>query len=404
MFATITAIAGLVGWADLGIGNGVVSEVAAAEGRGDRASIGRVVSTAFFALLGLSLVLGVLFAAVYPFVPWDSIFNVSGDAAGGVGEAAAAFALGVLLALPLGVVQRAEIGMQETFVASAWQALGSLLTLVGVILAAVAGASLPYFVLAVSVTPAVALAGNGVDLFFGRRAWLRPSLRLVDRSTARLLLRVGWIFFVIQVSMAIAYESDALVLTQILGPSAVTVYSVTMRVFLVVPALAGFVLAPLWPAYGEAISRGDAEWVTPRTSPCVARWTRAQHLRGGAPRSDRSAVHPCVGWSAPTVFAGPRSGDLDRRPKHRIHPLGIPQWCSRDPLADGAGGPDDGVKLRTLDRVHPLDWDLRCDLGLNCCRVGSCRDHRGGRRSARSPSSRPRRASALGEMTSLAKM
>ena len=73
VFATITAIAGLVGWADLGIGNGVVSEVAAAEGRGDRASIGRVVSTAFFALLGLSLVLGVLFAAVYPFVPWDSI-------------------------------------------------------------------------------------------------------------------------------------------------------------------------------------------------------------------------------------------------------------------------------------------------------------------------------------------
>jgi O-antigen/teichoic acid export membrane protein len=34
-----------------------------------------------------------------------------------------------------------------------------------------------------------------------------------------------------------------------------------MRIFLVVVALAGFVLAPLWPAYGEAISRGDAEWV-----------------------------------------------------------------------------------------------------------------------------------------------
>ena len=171
--------------------------------------------------------------------------------------------------------------MQETFVASAWQALGSLLTLVGVILAAVAGASLPYFVLAVSVTPAVALAGNGVDLFFGRRAWLRPSLRLVDRSTARLLLRVGWIFFVIQVSMAIAYESDALVLTQILGPSAVTVYSVTMRVFLVVPALAGFVLAPLWPAYGEAISRGDAEWV---------RRALRRALRGGLVLSISGAV------------------------------------------------------------------------------------------------------------------
>jgi O-antigen/teichoic acid export membrane protein len=261
VFATITAIAGLVGWADFGLGNGLISEVAAAQGRDDSDSTARAVSTAFFALLGLAIVLGVLFAVVYPFVPWDSIFNVSGDAASGVGAAAAAFAVGVLLALPLGVVQRAEIGLQEMFVASLWQALGSLLGLTGVIIAVAVGASLPYIVLAVAVAPAVALAGNGGELFFRRRPWLRPSLKRVDRDVAGALLRIGSLFFVLQIAVAVAYESDALVLTQILGPSAVTTYSVTMRVFLVVPALAGFVLAPLWPAYGEAIARGDASWV-----------------------------------------------------------------------------------------------------------------------------------------------
>jgi len=73
-------------------------------------------------------------------------------------------------------------------------------------------------------------------------------------------------------SELLIYESDALVLTQILGPTAVTTYSVTMRVFLVVPALANFVLAPLWPAYGEAISRGDVHWV---------RQTLRRAIRGG---------------------------------------------------------------------------------------------------------------------------
>lgn len=261
VFATITAIAGLVGWADFGLGNGLISEVAAAQGRDDSDSTARAVSTAFFALLGLAVLLGVLFAAVYPFVPWDSIFNVSGGAADGVGAAAAAFAVGVLMALPLGVVQRAEIGMQEMFVASAWQALGSLLGLAGIIVAVAVGASLPYLVLAVAVAPALALAGNGGELFLHRRPWLRPTLKRVDRDVAGALLRIGSLFFVLQIAIAVAYESDALVLTQILGPSAVTTYSVTMRVFLVVPALAGFVLAPLWPAYGEAISRGDTPWV-----------------------------------------------------------------------------------------------------------------------------------------------
>jgi O-antigen/teichoic acid export membrane protein len=261
VFATITAIAGLVGWADLGLGNGLISEVAVAQGRDDSGSTARAVSTAFFALLGLAIVLAAAFAAVYPHVPWESIFNVSGDAASGVDAAAAAFAVGVFLALPLGVVQRAEIGMQEMFVASAWQAMGRLLGLAGVILAVAVGASLPYLVLALAVAPALALAGNGGDLFFRRRPWLRPSLKRIDRNVAGALLRIGSLFFVLQIAIAVAYESDALVLTQILGPASVTTYSITMRLFLIVPALANFVLAPLWPAYGEAISRGDVAWV-----------------------------------------------------------------------------------------------------------------------------------------------
>jgi O-antigen/teichoic acid export membrane protein len=272
VFATITAIAGLVGWADLGLGNGLISEVALAQGRDDSNATARAVSTAFFALLGLAVVLAAVFAAVYPFVPWESIFNVSGDAATGVGAAAAAFAVGVFLALPLGVVQRAEIGMQEMFIASAWQAMGRVLGLAGVIVAVAVGASLPYLVLALAVAPALALAGNGGDLFFRRRRWLRPRLKRVDRDVAGALLRIGSFFFVLQIAIAVAYESDALVLTQILGPEAVTTYSVTMRVFLVVPALANFVLAPLWPAYGEAISRGDIRWV---------RQTLRRALKGG---------------------------------------------------------------------------------------------------------------------------
>ena len=58
VFATITAIAGLVGWADLGLGNGLISEVAAAQGRDDSDSTARAVSTAFFALLGLAVLWG----------------------------------------------------------------------------------------------------------------------------------------------------------------------------------------------------------------------------------------------------------------------------------------------------------------------------------------------------------
>jgi O-antigen/teichoic acid export membrane protein len=262
LYATITAMGGLVGFADLGIGNGLVSMIAEAHGRDDRRAAARATSTAFFFLLGLALVLGVAFVAVYPFVPWPSLFNIGGRGATEAGAASAAFVLGVLLALPLGIVQRAEIGLQESFVASLWQAVGSMLGLAGVVAAIVAGASLPVLVLAVALAPIAALAGNGLDLFLRRRRWLTPRLRDVDWHTGITLLRIGVLFFVLQIAMAVAFESDAIVLAQIRGPDAVTVYSVTLRVFLLLPALLSFALTPLWPAYGEAISRGDISWVT----------------------------------------------------------------------------------------------------------------------------------------------
>ena len=40
-----------------------------------------------------------------------------------------------------------------------------------------------------------------------------------------------------------------------------TGFSVPLRLFMVMPALMGFFLTPLWPAYREALARGDVAWV-----------------------------------------------------------------------------------------------------------------------------------------------
>ena len=398
VFATITAIAGLVGWADFGIGNGLTSEVADADGRSDRASVAQAVSTAFFTLLLLSVALAVLLWAVYPFVPWPSIFNVSGAAANDVGAATAAFVGGILLALPLGVVQRAEIGLQEMFVASGWQALGTLLGLGGAIVAVSLGASLPYLVLVLSVAPAVAMAGNGAELFYRRRGWLRPTFRRVDRATAGRLLRIGSMFFVLQVAVAVAYESDALVLTQILGPSSVTAYSITMRVFLVVPTFAGFVLAPLWPAYGEAISRGDAQWV---------RRTLRRALRAGLLLSVTGAtilalvarpfIHVWAGFRPRTSGRGGRH--LDDRDDDWSRPRSVPQRCSRDPPSDRSGAADDDGESGIVDRLHTVDWSVRSRVGLNRGPGRSHRDHVDRHRSTGHRTHRSEISAALAELT-----
>ena len=62
-------------------------------------------------------------------------------------------------------------------------------------------------------------------------------------------------------SIAVGYTSDSFVVTQIMGPDAVTEYNVPYRLFSIFTVVLTFFLGPLWPAYAEARARGDVAWV-----------------------------------------------------------------------------------------------------------------------------------------------
>jgi O-antigen/teichoic acid export membrane protein len=75
------------------------------------------------------------------------------------------------------------------------------------------------------------------------------------------MLGMGVGFLILQLAVAASVQSDALIVGQLIGPEAVAKYSVPLRLFLIAPFLLGLALVPLWPAYGEALARGDVEWV-----------------------------------------------------------------------------------------------------------------------------------------------
>ena len=258
LWMTISALVAMFGFADLGMGNGLLNALAEANGRDNRDAARRYVSSAFLMLAGLAVIVGAAFAVVYPLVPWQALFNVSSPEAG---PAMAAFVGCFLVSLPLGVVEKVQLGYQEGFRNALWTALGSVFGLGAVLVAIALEAGLPWLVLAMAGAPVVARLANGVALFGWHKRWLRPTLAAATRSAARQVLQLGLLFLVLQLAVAVAYQSDSMVAAQVIGPEAVAEYSVVYRLFMFVPMLAGLALTPLWPAYGEAIARGDVAWV-----------------------------------------------------------------------------------------------------------------------------------------------
>lgn len=262
MWMTISSLIAMLAFADFGIANGVLSAVAEAHGRDDRVALQRIVSSGFFMLTAIAAGLLVLFVALYAHVAWHAVFNVQSELARAeAGPALAVFVACFACAIPLAVVQRVQMGLQQGFLASLWQCIGSLCALGGVLLAISLQGGLPWLVLALAGAPLMAALLNSLHFYLRSRPDLRPRLALFGAGDAKRLARSGALFFVLQVTVAVAYTSDSIVIAQLLGASAVAEYAVPEKLFGLITLAMSMVLAPLWPAYGEAIARRDSIWV-----------------------------------------------------------------------------------------------------------------------------------------------
>lgn len=260
MWMAISSLIAVLSFADLGIGNGLVNSIAEANGRDDRAAAIRYVSNAFYMLVGIALLIVALSLAIYPFVPWPQIFKINSELAiAELGPSILLLLFCFVVNIPLSLVERIRIGYQEGFVNSLWQALGSVSGLLLVLVAIRFKAGLPSLVLAMAGAPVVATAGNALHQFYRRRPWLRPGFDRVDRETLVSLSNIGGQFLIIQILTAIGLASDNLIIARVYGAAEVAGYAVVQKLYSLA-LLPQFVVAPLWPAFGEALTRREYDW------------------------------------------------------------------------------------------------------------------------------------------------
>jgi O-antigen/teichoic acid export membrane protein len=192
------------------------------------------------------------------------------------------FVLLSLVAMPLSVVQRVQLGYQEGFNSGLWQSLGSIISLAGTLIAIACKASLAWLVLGFTGGPVLALALNSAHQFLIARPWLAPRLNDFSWATSRSLGRVGAQFLLLQVIGLVGFSTDTFILAQKIGADGVTQYAVIQKLFAVAMAALSIGFYPLWPAYAEAVARKDYEWVR---------------------RTFHRSLIACVGFSL--LFAGP---------------------------------------------------------------------------------------------------
>ena len=262
LWMTITSIVMMLGFADLGMSNGLINLVAFAIGRDDRSAARKAVASAFWLLSTVAVAAVLVFVAAYPLINTSKLFNVhSLTAVRESGPALCVFFLCFAANLPLGTVRSTQTGMQNAFVNNMWGTIGTVASLLALLLAIHLHAGLPLLVLSLSGPPVLASILNGVELFGFSHPELLPTPGAFSRESASRVFRIGMMFFLLQISFSVGMQTDNIVIAQFMGAKSVADYAVPARMFGMINAFLIMVSGAMWPAYADAMARSDWPWI-----------------------------------------------------------------------------------------------------------------------------------------------
>jgi O-antigen/teichoic acid export membrane protein len=164
------------------------------------------------------------------------------------------------ISIPLQTAQRIYAGLQEGYFAQAVAGLLSLLSLLVVPFLPALHAGIADFLLA---TYGLQLASGAllVCALLRRFKLAMPRLSAIRVDEVWVLVSSGGLFFLLQVASVIGWDMDTVLVSALVGPASVAVYSVVQQMFLLVSGPLAMLNAPLWGSYAEAHARGEVRYL-----------------------------------------------------------------------------------------------------------------------------------------------
>lgn len=257
----VSSLAATLSFLDFGVGNSLSNRVTLVAGSSDGDQLRRAISGGLGALLIMSAVLTLILIGSAWLAPWHLLIKTSsGDVDNEIRAAALVFAVLLAVSISTTGVQRVYHGLQrgqEVFNAAT---VGGLLSLMLVWVAAARSAPIPVLLLC-TMGPSLL---PGVWLWYGlwRAGHFSPrGWRFAVVSEWPHLFKVGLLFLVLQIGMAVGWGMDTLIISSVVGAPAVAAYAVVQRLYLVATQPPAIFNSPLWPAYADAEARSDGPFL-----------------------------------------------------------------------------------------------------------------------------------------------
>lgn len=266
-FGILTTITSVTGWltlTNLGFGIGLQNLLIDAVAKGDLERERKLVSTTQIVLGLVCFVILVGWSVLFQLslISWNQLLNVSSPKyVDEVSRAVFWSGVIVLVLVYTSYVQAIYAANQKLHRFGLWQIFSQLCSLLGLVLASVSHAPLAGAVLAIYGMPAGIMLLNSVWLGIRHPDRYLPRISNFSLPDLKQLLKFGGSFTLIGITGILQYGTDNLIISNVLGSSYVTSYTIVMKLFNFFQSLMGSQLMPMWVALANAKSSGDWHWI-----------------------------------------------------------------------------------------------------------------------------------------------
>lgn len=273
IWITLTSIIAWVIYFDIGLGNGLRNRFAESLAKNEHRKARIYVSTTY---AGFSIIFGILFILfliINPFLNWSVILKAPPELEHQL-SFLAVFVLGFfLLRFVLQLVGVLLMADQRTALSSIFDPASNLLALILTIAVILLGQpTLLNLGIIMAAAPVVLLSAASIYYYNRDYKRYRPDLKFINFKYFKDLANLGVRFFIIQVTVVIIMSTNSIIITQVVGPEAVSQYQIANKYFGIAMMLFVIISNTFWSAYTEAYVKKEFNWIKKVNRSLITVW------------------------------------------------------------------------------------------------------------------------------------
>lgn len=262
IWLTLTSFVSWIALFDIGLGNGLRNKLSEALAKNDIQRAKDYVSTAYGAIVVLVFLLTIIFVAIYNFIPWYTVLGADSrvqDLNSLVLVVFIAFVFNFLLSLLNSVINALQLPALSSAIATIAQLLSFFIVVI--LVKEFNITSLLVLGSVISIVPPFVLFAMSMVLFGTKFRKIAPSVGCFKKDYVREILSLGIKFFIIQIITIILYQSNNLIITQVIDNVAVVEYNVVYKYMNMLVMFFNIMITPMWSATTEAFAKGEIQWI-----------------------------------------------------------------------------------------------------------------------------------------------